>query len=194
MNPEAYPLQWPMTRARWSGGRVGDTFRMSASAMTGHLHDELDRLGAEDIVISSNKKPYSRSEAEYLDDPGVAVYFKRKGQSVAMACDKYQRISANLHGIGLALEAIRTIERHGTGDMVDAAFTGFKALPDTIITPAPDREKRPWWVVLGTTRDADAPTVKKAYRTAQATAHPDAGGSSYDFQEVQHAFEEWKNS
>lgn len=194
MNPEAYPLQWPARRPRWSGQRVGDTFRMTPNAMAGHLHDELDRLGADDVVISSNKKPYSRSEAEYLDDPGVAVYFKRKGQTVAMACDKYARISANLHGIGLALEAIRTMERHGTGDMVDAAFTGFKALPDAIVTPPPDRQKRDWWIVLGTTKDASPADVKQAYRRAQATAHPDAGGSSYDFQEVQAAYEEWKAS
>lgn len=190
MNPQAYPLQWPLTSKRWDGIRVGSAFKMTPGAMQGHLFDELDRLGADDIIISSNKKPYSRSEAELLDDPGVAVYFSRHGQQLAFACDKYRKLSDNLHAIGLTIEAIRSIERHGTGEMVDAAFTGFKALPETsaIVTPY----SRPWHEVLQVQPDADPEIIKAAWKRLVAKYHPDnqATGDPVKFEEVQKAYNE----
>lgn len=193
MSQQAYPLAWPMGRPRWTRQRVPSLFKMTDGQMKDHLYDELDRLGATDVVVSTNRSGYSRSKAQ-PEDPGVAVYFKRKDREIAICCDKYKRIEENLHAIGIAVESFRTLERHGTGDMVDAAFKGFTALPESIVSPPPDRQKRPWWVVLGVDQYADVLTVKQAYRRAQATAHPDAGGSSYDFQEVQAAYEEWRSA
>lgn len=187
MSKDAYPLQWPVGRPRWTGRRQPSQFKMTPAAMAGHLYDELDRLGAKDIVISSNKKPYGRSEAELLEDPGVCVYFDRKGKDIAIACDKYLKISDNLHAIGLAVEAFRSLERHGTGDMVDAAFTGFAALPESIITPPPSRA---WHEVLEVIPGASPETIKAAYKSHLMKAHPDQGGSTEAFQEVQRAFKE----
>ena len=189
---DAYPLQWAVGRPRWKGSRQPSQFKMTPSAMTAHLFDELYRLGASDIVVSSNKKPYSRSEAEYLDDPGVAVYFKRKGSEIAICCDKYAKISDNLHAIGLAVQAFRSLERHGTGEMVDAAFTGFKALPEAIITPPPNREPRQWYEVLGVKPDASPQEVKQAYRDHRYLAHPDNGGKPGEFEEIQQAYDYWR--
>ena len=189
---DAYPLQWPIGRRRWDGPRESSRFRMTPSASEAHLFDQLDIMGAEDIVISSNKKPYSRSQAELLEDPGIAVYFKRKGQELAMACDKYARVSDNLHAVGLALEAFRTIERHGTGEMVDQAFTGFKALPETaIVTPYTDRA---WHEVLqvASTADWEVEVIQAAYNRLLHRVHPDTGGSETAFIELQNAFKEAK--
>jgi hypothetical protein len=156
--------------------------------MAGHLYDELDRMHCTDVVISTNKKPYSRSSAEALDDPGVAVYFKRKGQELAIACDKYLHVSDNLHAIGIAIECFRSLERHGTGEMVDAAFMGFKALPETIIMG--EGTVKPWYEVLGVDPDAQMSTIDAAYKRKLHETHPDKGGSAEDFQKVQDAYTE----
>lgn len=42
---------------------------------------------------------------------------------------------------------------------------------------------------LGVTRDADAAEIKKAYRRAALTAHPDKGGDPEKFKQIQHAYE-----
>jgi hypothetical protein len=154
-------------------------------------------MGATDIIISSNMQyrldgvPHTRQSVR---DTGVAVYFKHNGEEQCIPCDSWFTLEENLRALAKTIEAMRGIERWGGEALMNAAFSGFKQLPpSTIVTPPPDREKRPWWVVLGVDRDADVPTIKQAYRRAQATSHPDAGGSSYDFQEVQSAYEEWKN-
>jgi hypothetical protein len=192
MNPNAYPLEWPVGRPRWNGSRQYSAFKMDAKAMQGHLFDELDRLGAEDVIVSSNRKPYSRSEVELLDDPGVAVYFTRNGQQLAFACDKYLKLSDNLHAVGLTIEAIRSIERHGTGEMVDAAFTGFKALPEAIILG--EHTARAWWEVLQVAQTADWEVIDAAHKRLLHKVHPDKGGTGHAFQELQTAFNQAKAS
>lgn len=185
---DAYPLQWPVGRARWQGARQPSLFKMTPGAMQGHLFDELDRMNATDVVVSSNKRPYSRSEAEVLEDPGVAVYFKRKGQELCIACDKYRRVSDNLHAVGIAIESFRSLERHGTGEMVDAAFSGFTALPESIIMGP--GTARPWHEVLEVSPTASPEVVKAAYKQHLHKSHPDHGGTAEQFQEVQKAFKE----
>lgn len=194
---ESYPLQWPIGRARTPNyQKKGDPFHMPLGKIRSDLLRELRLMDVKDFVISSNLAtrndglPYANQKAP--SDTGVALYFTRKGQEICISCDQYEKIDVNLRAIGKTVEAIRGMERWGTEEMVDRAFTGFAALPSSIITPPPDREKRPWWVVLGVDQTADAPTVKQAYRRAQSITHPDAGGSNEDFQEVQAAYDEWR--
>lgn len=155
-------------------------------------------MGASEIVISSNMQyradglPYTRQN---VPDTGVAVYFKSSnGEDQCIPCDSWITLEENMRAIAKTIEAMRGIERWGGKSLMNAAFSGFKALPEAIVTPPADRPHRDWWVVLGVERNADAPTVKQAYRRAQATAHPDAGGSNQDFQEVQAAYEEYRQS
>ena len=199
MDKSQYPLQWPMSRKRTPAHiKKGDPFNMPSGKILSDLARELKLMGSgSDYVISSNLAvrrdglPYAGQAMP--EDSGVALYFKRKGQEICITCDQYKNLYANLRAIGKTIEAIRGIERWGTEEMMDAAFTGFAALPAAIITEPPkDRVKREWWQVLGVAATADAPTVKQAYRRAQSLTHPDAGGSDQDFQEVQAAYEEWR--
>jgi hypothetical protein len=57
-----------------------------------------------------------------ISDSGAAVYFTRKGRDQCIACDKWDSVRDNLHAIGKTIEALRGIDRWGTGEMVDAAF------------------------------------------------------------------------
>lgn len=186
MSANAYPLQWPVGRARWSSFRQhNSTFKMSDSAKVSHLLDELDRLDAGGVVISTNRPPYSR--ATRFEDPGVAVYFTRKGKELCITCDKWDRIEDNIHSIGLAVEAMRGLERWGTGDMVDAAFSGFTALPESIIVGP---GSRPWHEVLEVSPNASPEVIKTAYKRLLLKYHPDHGGTDAEFHALQRAYQE----
>ncbi len=91
------------------------------------------RLKAANIVVSWNYRHDQYGfpiETEFAPkDQGVAVYFTLNGRAMVMACDRYQRAAANLRSLGLALEAMRQLARHGGGVMMERAFAGFVALP-----------------------------------------------------------------
>lgn len=198
MNSKQYPLQYPIGKPRTqyperSKFKPGSIYEEAKS-----VFHQLELMGAYDIIISSNMQyradglPYTRQN---VHDTGVAVYFKSEsGEEQCIPCDSWVTLEENLRAVAKTIEAMRGIERWGGKSLMNAAFSGFKALPSAIVTPPPDRPHRDWWIVLGVDRNADPQTVKQAYRRAQGTAHPDAGGSSLDFQEVQAAYEEYRNA
>lgn len=54
-------------------------------------------------------------------------------------------------------------------------------------------KQKDYYKVLGVSRDADAKTIKKAFRKAAMTAHPDKGGSETKMAEVNEAYEVLSN-
>lgn len=89
---------------------------------------------------------------------------------MSFACDRWLKIEHNMQAIAKTIEALRGIARWGTGDMLEAAFTGFTALPAPGAT-------RHWREVLGVAHDADMALVRAAYRVLASRHHPDKGGS-----------------
>jgi hypothetical protein len=95
-----------------------------------------------------------------------------------IACDQYDRVRANLRAIGTTIEALRTIERHGSTSMLEQAFSGFAALP-----PAPTG--KPWREVLGITKlNYSAEDVRVVVRSLARAHHPDVGGSAERMAEI----------
>lgn len=191
MNITQYPLAWPAAWRRtqdpeWSRFKPGSPF-----AEASELQHELGRLGARNVIISSNMQyradgiPYARQS---VNDTGIAVYFKLDGEDQCIPCDKWKLLEENLRAITKTIEALRGLDRWGAKDMVSAAFRGFKALPSTVIVTRPHRS---WSVVLDVDENANALEVKQAYRNALKLHHPDAGGDNDDFAEVQRAYKEW---
>lgn len=187
---EAFPLLWPEGQRRTVARKVSP-FEVGFSTARDHLLRELSKLGARDVVISSNV-PLRRdglplADAREPSDPGVAVYFDRRvGETwspFVIACDAYNRVKANLRAVGLTVEALRSIARHGATQMLEQAFTGFAALPPA--TPADP----PWWVVLGVSKDAAEEPVREAYRRLALEHHPDRGGDSARMAQVNRAYE-----
>lgn len=187
----AYPLQWPIDRPRTSdwARKVGPN-QMPEGRVRQLLLYELGKMNVDNIVVSTNVAtrrdglPYAGQRAP--EDPGVVLYFTRKGQDIAISCDRWASVNANLRAIGLTVEAIRGMERWGTEEMIDRAFTGFAALPETA-----SAGKAEWWSTLG----LDGPTkveavIKDAYKRAAVKTHPDRGGSNEAFQAVQEAFKQ----
>lgn len=186
---EAYPLQWPIGYKRTgSTYRTSSPFRQSMDKAQRSLSIELKRIGASSVITSTNV-PIRKDGMMYveymdrrLDDPGVAVYFKYKGKDVVMCCDKYIRVWENIYALSKGIEALRGMERWGVSEFLDRAFTGFKALPESI-----DQQ---WWQVLGINPDADPDQIKIAYRNLTKVHHPDAGGNVEMFNRINKAYQQ----
>jgi hypothetical protein len=170
---EAFPLCWPDRRPRTeSAKRQRSRFKTGFTAAVRNILAELRRLGASNVVVSSNI-PTGRgglplASAKRVDDIGVAVYFTLKGKERCFVCDRWDEVGDNILAIAKTIGAIRGTERWGTGDMVEAAFAGFDLLP------SPDD----WRSELGhptTWEEAEA-----TYRQRSRTAHPDVPGGSHE--------------
>lgn len=192
----AYPLQWPdgwpriavredakfhtrrhgtsdgqgvIPRERLSIGDGCDRVLRSLSAMG---------IADHDVVISTNIEPTlyggPRRSARSPDDPGVALYWKRKGKRQCMAIDRYTRVGDNLAAVAATLDAMRAIDRHGGAQILDRAFTGFIALP------APEQP----WQVLGLGANPTREQVKDAHWKLTQKHHPDKGGTDHEMARI----------
>jgi hypothetical protein len=148
--------------------------------------DELRRLRATDIVVSTNVPVKADgllyADNKRLEDPGIAVYFKFKTKPSVMARDGFISVAGNLRSLGLAIDAMRQLERHGGSVMLERAFTGFLALP-------PPDWKRPWREVFGVKGDWQG-DIASLYREKARNRHPDAGGSDTLMAELNVAYQE----
>ncbi len=176
----AFPLCWPPGRPR-TKFRTAARFDTSFAGARDGLATELERLGARQPILSTNielridGQPYANRANPA--DPGAAVYFHYKGKSYAFACDRWSHVADNIQAIRKTIEALRGIARWGTGDMMEAAFTGFAQLP---AKTGPD-----CWDILGIARiGATEASILDAYRTKAKSAHPDTGGSNEAFAAV----------
>lgn len=217
---EAYPLCWPEgwprtpthvrdVGAKFKGGDVyegyGENKRYVGRKMItfdrarGLLRDELDRLGAKAVIMSTNARLRADGEARSDDaerrsiDPGIAVYFTLKGKPMVMAQDAFTTLAANTRSLGLAIDAIRSLERHGGGTMMERAFAGFTALP----APEGSQPKLAWWVVMNYSEDpavrADLSVeeIEARFKVLAKRRHPDVdGGSSAAMAELNQARED----
>lgn len=199
ISAEAYPLQWPEGWPRTEAAdRVEGKYRFRRSAYDGNtfwtfgpardaLVAEVHRLnGGGPLVISSNfrtaRDGYPVEGNRRPADQGVAIYFELGGDQKVMACDRYSRAEENMRSLTLAIEAMRQLERHGGGVMMQKAFAGFAALPPP----------RSCWEVLGIKPGASEDEVDRAFRDKAKTAHPDAGGSHEAMAALTHARDEAK--
>lgn len=160
----------------------------SIAHATDLVEHELQLMGATDVIISSNLKlridGLPRSGQPNPKDPGIAVYFVRKGHQQVLACDTFDLPGCNLYAIGRTVAALRQMERDGCSEMLERAFTGFKALPERTA----DRE---WHDELGVTWPGTAfDEVQAKYRELAKRYHPDipVTGDAARFDRIQRAW------
>lgn len=167
------------------GGSWTNKKDLTISDGTQRIINELRTLGVRDgqWVISSNLELRNdglpRSGQRMPEDPGIAVYWTRKGKQNVMAIDLYDRVADNLAAIAATLNAMRAIERHGGAQVLERAFEGFVALP------APDAFDP--WALLGLRPGASKEAIEEAFRIQARKHHPDAGGRTEDFQRIERA-------
>ena len=183
---EAHPLYWPEGRPRTpSYRRNSSRFQTGWGDALKFLQAEVGRIRGARLVISTNvplrNDGLPRANV-VVDDTGVAVYFDLKGRQVVFACDRWYKVHDNIYAIGKTIEALRGIERWGSGDMMEAAFRGFAALPPAVVT-AP-----PWRDVLGLA--GPLADVELRFRELARNAHPDRGGSHERMAELNAAIAE----
>lgn len=195
----AFPLQWPDGWAR-TKNRQRAPYRITGDQARRELERELKLLGARRVIISTNVplrldgKPYAGSMGRNYADPGVAVYFQRevKGTShpQVIACDKFDGVDGNIRAVGLAVEGIRAIQRSGASELLDRAFTGFKALPPiggTTVITEPN-----WWDVLGVGPAHPTTLITQCYYDLASKHHPDKGGDAGAMAAINRAFAAFK--
>src|SRR5258708_5057688 len=165
MSAQQYPLQWPMGWKR-TQNPLDARFKLGLHQAMRHLLSELDLLGAINVVVSSNlqvrRDGMPLADQREPKDSGVAVYFQLNGQDQCIPCDKWYYVRDNIRAVGLTVEALRGLERWGAKEMVNAAFRGFKALPETIIMG--EHTARAWWEVLQVSQTADWDVIDAAYK------------------------------
>lgn len=132
-----YPLRWPHGWPRHKGARDserrfnGPMYRWDR--VVRGLREELTKIGARNVIISTNQpvrsdgEPYA--QVRNISDVGVAVYFTRNGRSLVMAQDRFNTVQGNVRSLAMAIEGLRQMERHGGAVMLERAFEGFAALP-----------------------------------------------------------------
>ena len=187
---DRYPLSWPIGWPRTPAGRRSRAKFSKKSYMTGRsdaltvpqglrrLQDELDRLKARDIIVSTNVELNSfgepRGGRRDPQDPGVAVYFKLSGKDRVLACDHWDRTADNLAAVAAHIECLRGIDRYGVGTL-DQAFAGYDALP-----PPGATAKIPWRKVFGFASDTHVSSsmIDDFYKTLAKQFHPDLQGGS----------------
>lgn len=193
MTADAYPLQWPAGRPRkhqWERERAkfSTTFARARDEIAREVQLLVGGRWARDpqLVISTNvalrRDGLPLANQRNPDDPGVAVYFEHRKRSMCFACDRWDKIEHNMQAIAKTIEALRGIARWGTGDMLEAAFTGFAALP-------PPGAPREWFDVLQCRPDASRDVIVAQYRRLRSETHPDRqGGDAARFDAVEKAF------
>ncbi len=197
MDPYAYPLLWPQGWARTPAHlRERGQFDGTQDKVRRELIGEIDRiaLGREarsftikDYVVISTNMPlrrdgFPRADVRAPSDPGVAVYFQRKKKQVCFACDKYDAVWKNMRAIQKTIEALRGIERWGSSQLLDRAFTGFAALPE--------KTGDAWYAILGVEPSASVEAIKSAYRNLSMQRHPDRGGSNEAMAALNEAYQQ----
>jgi hypothetical protein len=110
----AYPLHWSAWKPRNQTPRAS-AFKTDLVKARNGLQAELRRLGAANVVISSNAELTAdgriAARQRRLIDTGIAVYFDLDGEAMCFACDEYILLEDNVHAISLTIEALRGIER-----------------------------------------------------------------------------------
>lgn len=198
MAAEAYPLHWPAGRARterWRRERA--KFDVTFARARDNIVQEIGRLAGRypdpQVVISTNialrRDGLPLAGQRQPDDPGVAVYFLYKKRQMSFACDRWEKIEHNMQAIAKTIEALRGIARWGTGDMLEAAFTGFTALPPPSASAPAVQAKRHWRDVFGTAVRTRA-DLQEVYRRLAAAFHPDRGGDPAKMAELNAARDE----
>ena len=193
--PTAFPLTWPVGRPRTPAqdreeanfSKTRNEYRQSlqktvrirsqlsiADAIS-RLTRELERFGARDIVVSTNLEPtlsgLPRKRAAEPSDPGVAIYFRLHNLPHCLATDKWTRVADNLAAIAKHIEATRGQLRWGAIE-TNQAFANVRLLSAV-------GTQKPWWEILGVTRNTPLSTIETRWRTMISELHPDRMGDQY---------------
>jgi len=185
----SYPLYWPEGWPRAKSYQIKDARFGDHTVKQGRdvMADQVRLFGGSNLIISSNlaltQDGNPRLNQKQPSDRGMAIFFERDKQPMALACDIYTTVEDNLWALCRTLDALRQIERDGSPSLINRAFKGFAALPDP--------NDRKWWEVLNVPETASDEQIKKSYFDKARQYHPDnkETGDEALFRQVDEAFQ-----
>lgn len=195
LNARFVPIEtWPGTPTR-PHNRKNAQFRATYLKTLDLLESELDKLRATSILIQAY---FTRDQIRNDGWPkntakpsgvGVIVSFESPKGPLSFPCDTFTSYEDNLRAIGLALEALRAVDRYGV-TRSNEQYKGWARLAAPADQPFASKEDAALflcrqaygeggqhasgWVILG------ADDRAKAYRAAAALLHPDKPTGSHE--------------
>lgn len=191
------PLErWPRKK-RGSYSQTRAPFKASYPNTLDLLETELRQLNAKNVTIEADFTPrdirndgWPRSSAR-PKSPGVIVSFDSKHGALALPCDRFNAFEDNLRAIAMHLHHLRKSNLY---DIAQAGeqYCGWAALPaeggtglTTVGDAAAFLARHSGFETKQIEYSADVMTA--AYRTAAQRLHPDRGGETHLFQQLQNA-------
>jgi hypothetical protein len=178
-----------------SGAKFTKT-RTPLSRTLKELDRELSMIGARAVVCQIDiSERQLRLDGDLRSDataksPPVVLTFTRKDVPYVFACDRFKRWQDNLRAIVLGLEGLRRLERYHIAQSGDQ-YRGWQALPASTTTAFNVDQAALFLDKWGGYGDdvikRDISVARNAYRVAASRTHPDAGGSTGNFQLTQEA-------
>ena len=172
------------TKREWRDGQAHDvsiqrrrTKAVGLPVAVDRLEDQLQRLGAKVVVLSTNLElrlnGIPRAGQKDPLDPGAAVYFNLKNKRLVFACDKWTRVADNVAALAAHIRAIRSVETYGVGT-IEQAFEGYRSLEDF------SSGVMPWKRVLGFPDDSrpSLAEVEAKWKARMKEVHPRLEGES----------------
>jgi len=168
---------YPVTAHR----RSRSTFKAAWADTVELLGYELDRLNASEVVVGCGLREadirldgWPRATAQAPTHPGVEVSFDSTRGRLVYATDVCEWWQHNVRAVGLGLEALRAVDRHGITRSGEQ-YAGFRAIGATA-HPEPTESL----VERGHRLIAEHGSEREALRRT----HPDGGGDRADFEAV----------
>ncbi len=198
LNARFVPIdQWP-GKPTLSGQRQGARFRSNYLSTLDLLESELAKIRAKAILIEAYfTREQLRNDGwprntSIPTQPGVVISFDSPKGHLSFPCDRYTDYQDNLRAIGLALEALRAVDRYGVTRGAEQ-YKGWAQIEAPSDTPKPDfasvfMEQHSGFHAADIYRKPDV--FRAAYREAARRLHPDgANGSNEAFIELSRAKE-----
>lgn len=179
INAHFRPLSvWPHKSTPYHLRRSRYTFKAPWKSTLNLLDRELRQIDAYNIIVGCclreqdiRNDGWPRGNAPEPYHPGVEVSFDSSHGRLVYATDVCERWEHNLRAIGLGLEALRAVDRHGITRSGEQ-YAGFKALP----SPQASLVERGRQIIRENGGDV---------RRALGATHPDReGGNEEDFKAV----------
>jgi hypothetical protein len=198
------PIQsWPGEETQT---RKHSPFRATYGTTLAELDVELRALKAKNVVLqlavrdSDVRLDGGLKSGRRPADPRVILSMDTPHGPLSYPCDTFRDWTDNLRAVVLALNALRAVDRYGVTKHGEQ-YTGWKQLPGGTPMPAATMtvDQAAAFLAEATGEPCDAgdfldspgvvhgPSVERGYRVAVKRLHPDAGGSTEDFQRLQQA-------
>jgi len=194
------PLVWTGPSTHPLRRRSPRTFKAGWADTIQLLDDELRWLDASNVVIAAGFREQDlrldglpRSGAPVPGHPGVRLLFDSQHGALSYATDTHEIWQHNVRAIALGLGALRAVDRYGISQSGEQ-YKGYRALPTGENFTGWTRQMAADWMILKARMTAtfnsadllkDRTKVITVYRAAARRLHPDAGGSTEDFQRLQ---------